>query len=169
MIAPVRGFVVDVDSPISSSLFDTFDISMQNYCHSMPSSTTSSSMSPKCDNGADLRPNDVIGPPRHSSSLSRSATKRKNLRVLTVNCQSLRCHSKHLEIAMLVQKYNPDAVNTTEIHLNMEFTNSELGQRGYDIIRCDIVGGMGPWGRSVSSHTARPTNFTNILATYRWS
>lgn len=92
-------------------------------------------MSPKCDNGADLRPNDVIGPPRHSLSPSRSATKRKNLRVLTVNCQSLRCHSKHLDIAILVQKYNPDVVR-----------NSELGQRGYDIIRCDRVGGMGPGG-----------------------
>ena len=47
---------------------------------------------------------------------------------------------------MLVQKYNPDVVNATETHLNMEFTNSELGQRGYDIIRCDTVGGMGPGG-----------------------
>ena len=64
--------------------------------------------------------------------------------VLTVNCQSLRCHSKHLDIAVLVQKYNPDVVNATETHLNMEFTNSELGQRGYDIIRCDRVGDLGP-------------------------
>lgn len=130
----------------SSSLFDIFDIFMQNYYHSLPSSPTSSSMSPKCDNGADLRPNDVIGPPRHSSSPSRSATKRKNLRVLTVNCQSLRCHSKHLDIAMLVQKYNPDVINATETHLNSDFTNSELGLRGYDVIRCDRVGGMGPGG-----------------------
>ena len=130
----------------SSSLFDIFDIFMQNYYHSLPSSPTSSSMSPTCDNGADLRPNDVIGPPRHSSSPSRSATKRKNLRVLTVNCQSLRCHSKHLDIAMLVQKYNPDVINATETHLNSDFTNSELGLRGYDVIRCDRVGGMGPGG-----------------------
>ena len=34
-----------------------------------------------------------------------------------------------------MQKYNPDVVR-----------NSELGQRGYDIIRCDRVGGMGPGG-----------------------
>ena len=45
---------------------------------------------------------------------------------------------------MLVQKCNPDVINATESHLNMNFTNSELGQRGYDIIRCDRVGGMGP-------------------------
>lgn len=111
----------------ASSLFDTFYISMQNYYHSLPSSPTSSSMPRTCDNGTDLRPNDVIGPPRHSSSPSRSATKRKNLRVLTVNCQSLRSHSKHLDIAMLVQKYNPDVINATETHLNMDITNSELG------------------------------------------
>ena len=103
-------------------------------------------MSRTCDNGTDLRPNDVIGPPRHSSSPSRSATKRKNLRVLTVNCQSLRSHSKHLDIAMLVQKYNPDVINATETHLNMDITNSELGLKGYDILRCDRVGGMVPGG-----------------------
>ena len=38
----------------ASSLFDTFDISMQNYYHSLPSSPTSSAMSPTCDNGTDL-------------------------------------------------------------------------------------------------------------------
>ena len=64
----------------SSSLFDTFDISMQNYYRSLPSSLISSSISPTCYDGADLRPNDIIGPPRHSSSPSRSVTKRKNLR-----------------------------------------------------------------------------------------
>ena len=28
----------------------------------------------------------------------------------------------------------------------MDFTNSELGLKGYDILRCDRVGGMGPGG-----------------------
>ena len=42
---------------------------------------------------------------------------------------------------MLVQKYNPDVINATETHLNSDF-----GLRGYVIIRCDKVGGMGPRG-----------------------
>ena len=42
---------------------------------------------------------------------------------------------------MLVKKYNPDGINATESHLNMDITNSELGLRGYEIIRCNRVGG----------------------------
>lgn len=66
---------------------------------------------------------------------------------------------------MVVQKYNPDVINTMETHLNMDITNSGLGLRGYDRMRCDRVGAW-DLGRSVSSHTGRPTNFTNILVTY---
>ena len=66
------------------------------------------------------------------------------LKIMTVNCCSLRSTGKRLEFASLLHEHQPDIVCGTESHLENGITTSEVFPKGFDIFRKDrSLGGGG--------------------------
>ena len=61
----------------------------------------------------------------------------QGLKVLTINCRSLRSQLKRDELCLLVDTHKPDIINATETHLNSTISSSELGLQDYEIFRKD--------------------------------
>ena len=70
----------------------------------------------------------------------------KSLKVMTVNCRSLRSKKKQDELLKLVRKHTPDIICGTESHLDqhVQYTSAEVFPSSYDIYRKDrSLGGGG--------------------------
>ena len=59
------------------------------------------------------------------------------VKILTINCRSLRSEYKRCEFVSVIASHQPDIINATETHLNNEFCSAELNLPGYEIFRRD--------------------------------
>ena len=55
------------------------------------------------------------------------------VKVLTINCRSLRSEYKRCEFISIIDSYQPDIINVTETHLSNESSSAKLNVPGYEI------------------------------------
>ena len=65
------------------------------------------------------------------------------LKVISLNCCSLRSLGKRAALKAMVDEHKPDLIMGCETHLDETYTNSEVFPQGYSIIRKDVMEGRG--------------------------
>lgn len=88
----------------------------------------------------------TIGPdcsPLSQSSQANSRFCRNNMKVLIINCRSLRSSSKQAEFQALIHSEDPDIVLATETHLDESFPKKTGLPPGYEAYRTDSHLGAG--------------------------
>ena len=74
------------------------------------------------------------------------------LKLLIINCQSIRSQTKRKELAALLLHYNIDIIFGKESHFDATFLSSEILPSSYKIIRKDcLLGGDGVFIETVLS------------------
>ena len=135
-----------------SSLFNSFDVSMENSFSSLDSSNNifSNTMPLHCSSPTHVRFYSKPSPPKDG-----------HLKFLTVNCRGLKSSTKRSELHELIATHDPDVIFGTESHLNSSIASSETFLNQYAIYRKDrnIYGG-GVFIAIKSSLTAMPINWT---------
>ena len=63
-----------------------------------------------------------------------------NIRVMTVNCRSLRSQQKRNDLTTLIDTYEPHIINATETHLDKTVSNAEIIDTNiYEVYRKDRI------------------------------
>ena len=78
--------------------------------------------------------------PKDTKSLRNIA---KNLRIMSVNCNSLQSFDKRADLQALIDKHNPNIILGQESKLGPEHHNSEIFPQGFTVIRKDRKAGGG--------------------------
>eukprot|EP00794_Sanderia_malayensis_P006479 gene6479-7218_t len=78
------------------------------------------------------------------------ADKPRYVRIMTVNCRSLRSEKKRNDLVELITLHEPDIICGTESHLDMHYSSSEVFPSMFDIVRKDRVEGGG--GVFIATH-----------------
>ena len=137
----------------SSSLFDSFSISTQNYYHSLssPSETSTLPSVLNTNNGfatlnspkAEPIPQSSSTPTRQQPSLRSNQIKVRKLKIMTINCCSLQSLDKKLQFQELITEHNPDIICGTESHLNADYYTAEVFPPDFNITRKErpVAGG----------------------------
>lgn len=121
----------------SSSLFNS---TLDSICS--PNSFSQLTSSSSCDllNGSTVTSNRQH---QHSTLVKQQVpapihTKRKKrLRLMTINCRSLKSIGKQQQFAAIVDLHNPDIICGTESHLDDSIQTSEVFPNGYNVFRND--------------------------------
>ena len=76
---------------------------------------------------------------RSSDGLKFTPKKKKNipLKLMVLNCRSLKSTSKQAEFHVLIDEVKPDIICGTESHLNDSISSNEIFPNGYEIFRKD--------------------------------
>ena len=122
----------------SSSFFDSFS-ELQTSNFFLPLDENSSNDPSFIDSFENSTTSGTYSSERALTSTPRKTRKRRfpRVKVLTINCRSLRSEYKRCEFASIIDFDQPDIINATETHLNNEFCSAELNLPGYEIFRRD--------------------------------
>eukprot|EP00794_Sanderia_malayensis_P002336 gene2336-2688_t len=89
--------------------------------------------------------------PKPSASNGKKApVKKSSIKIMTVNCRSIRSTQKQNQLLELIAEHNPDVICGTESHLDNKYTSAEVFPENYSIARKDRVEGGG--GVFVATH-----------------
>ena len=83
-----------------------------------------------------------------------NAASKTKLRIMSVNCSSLRSQSKRARLSGLITEHQPDIILGCESHLDNSFVSSEVFPDGFNISRKDRSIGDGGVFVAVSSRLA---------------
>ena len=84
-------------------------------------------------------------PSYHATKLnSAQVISNSKLKVISLNCRSIRSQEKQASLEGLVHEHSPDVIIGCEFHLDSTYTSSKVFPSGYTIIRRDhSLGGDG--------------------------
>ena len=92
-----------------------------------------------------------------------------NLRIINLNCRSIRSLAKRTNLAVLINEYNADIIIGSESHLDQSFLSSEILPSNYTIFRKDrTLGGGGVFIGIKNYLTAIPYHTTSSNAEILW-
>ena len=76
--------------------------------------------------------------------------KKSSIKLLTVNCRSIRSTQKPNQLLELIAEHNQDVIYGTESHLDNKYSSAEVFPESYSIARKDRVEGGG--GVFIATH-----------------
>ncbi len=116
---------------VSSSLFSIFDLELSN------------SFSLLDSNEVIFAPNEFTSSTPSKSESIKSSDKPKStqnnqsIKIMLVNCRSLKSERKRFDLQDLIEAHKPDIICGQESHIDNTFTNGEIFPPGYNVSRKD--------------------------------
>ena len=120
----------------SDSVFNNSSYESENSFHLL--SASESEVDPDDNSISPSHP----GPINHQNKLP-PRIKPKTLKLLSLNCRSLRSKAKQALLHSIIETEKPDIICGQETHLDKSFSSSEVFPSGYDIFRKDRKAGAG--------------------------
>ena len=112
---------------------------------------THSSPKPSCSNSSQGSSVDDSMNRNDKRATSNTRTvKKSSIKLMTVNCRSIRSTQKPNQLLELIAEHNTDVIYGTESHLDSKYSSAEVFPESYSIARKDRVEGGG--GAFIATH-----------------
>ena len=120
---------------VSNSFFSLSDLDVYNSFSILDSNSEDIEFMPS--EFSSSSPKSVRATGRGTGNTTKPSKKNQPIKIMFVNCRSLKSERKRHDFQELVETYQPDVICGQESHIDSSFTNGEIFPPGYNVSRKD--------------------------------